>query len=115
MFCYSVTKMEKNNLEQRYSIKFCVKLGGATDTYEQIQKTFGNDSLSHARVSRWHKDFVKGRETVEDELRSRHPAPVRTSTNVDGVRAFIRQDRRLAIRMMADELSSSVGHGNRAV
>jgi hypothetical protein len=46
--------MEKNNLKQRYAIKLSVKLGGegATDTYEQIQKTFGNDSLSHAQVYR---------------------------------------------------------------
>jgi hypothetical protein len=29
--------MENNNLEQRYAIKFCVKMGeGATDTYEKI-------------------------------------------------------------------------------
>jgi hypothetical protein len=41
--------MDNNNLEQRYAIKFCVKLGkGATDTYEKIQKVLGNDSVSHA-------------------------------------------------------------------
>jgi hypothetical protein len=43
--------MEKNNLEQHYAIKFCVKLGeGATDTYEKMQIVFGNDSLSHTQV-----------------------------------------------------------------
>jgi hypothetical protein len=63
MFCYSITKTENNNLEQRYAIKFCVKLGdSATDTYETIQKAFGNDSLSRAQVFRWHKEFVNGRE-----------------------------------------------------
>jgi hypothetical protein len=50
--------MENNNLEQRYAIKFCVKLGeSATDAYETIQKAFDNDSLSRAQVFRWHKDL----------------------------------------------------------
>jgi hypothetical protein len=67
-FCFSVTKWEKNNLEQYYVIKFCIKLGeGTTDIYEKIQKTFGNDSLSCTRVFWWHKDFVNGRGKVEDE------------------------------------------------
>jgi hypothetical protein len=38
--------MEKEHREQRYAIKFCVKLGErATYTCEKIQKAFGNDSL----------------------------------------------------------------------
>jgi hypothetical protein len=33
---------------------FCVKLGkGDTDTYEKIQKAFGNDSLTRAQVFLW--------------------------------------------------------------
>jgi hypothetical protein len=40
----TVTKLEKNNIEQRYAIKFRVRLGeGTTDAYEKIQKAFGND------------------------------------------------------------------------
>jgi hypothetical protein len=41
---------------------------------------------------------------VEDEPRSERPASVRASTSVDRVRAFIRQDGRLTIRIIADEL-----------
>lgn len=69
MFHYNITKMEKNNLEQRYANKYRVKLGeGTTDTYEKIQSAFSNDSVSHAQVFQWHKDFVNGREMVKDEL-----------------------------------------------
>jgi hypothetical protein len=51
MFGYSVTKVEKN-LEQRYAIKFCVKMReGTANTYEKVQKASGNDSLSHACIS----------------------------------------------------------------
>jgi hypothetical protein len=105
MHCYSVATMENNNLEQRYAIKFCVELGeGVTDTYEKVWKAFGNYSVPRTQVFRWHKDFVNGRETVEGELRSVSPSSVR-STNVDHVRAFIRQDRLLTIRMIADKLN----------
>jgi hypothetical protein len=105
MCCCSVTKMATRNLQQRYAIRFCVKLGqGATDAYENIQKAFGNDSISRTEVFRWHKNFVNWRETVEDEPRSGPPplVSVRTSTNIGRVRAFICQDRRLTIRMIAD-------------
>jgi hypothetical protein len=92
--------MEQNNLEQCYAMKFCVRLGeGATDTYEKIQTAFGNDSVSGAQVFPWHKDFVNGREKVEDEPRPGHPASEERSTNVDRVRAFIRQGRCLTIRI----------------
>jgi hypothetical protein len=98
--------MEKNNLEQSYAMRFCVKPGKCvTDTYGKIQKAFDNDSLSRAQVFRWHKDFVNGRETVEDESRSGRLASLRISTNVDRVRALIGQNRRLTNRMIADELN----------
>jgi hypothetical protein len=105
MFCYSVTKMERNKLEQLYAIKFCAYLEEvATDMYEKIQEAFGNDSLTRAQVFRWHKDFGKLRETVEVEPRPGRPVSVRTSTNVERVGAFIRQDRRLTFRIITDEL-----------
>jgi hypothetical protein len=90
--------MDKKHLEQCYAIEFCVKLReGAIDTYEMIQKAFRNDSLSRGQVyvSRWHREFVNGREAVDDEPRDLEPPPtsVRTSKDVDRVRAFICQDR----------------------
>jgi hypothetical protein len=98
MLCYSVTKIEKINLEQSYAIKFCVKLGeGTTDTYGKIQKAFGNDSVSRVQALRWHKDFVYGRETVEGEPRSGRPASVKRSKYVDCVRVYVCQDRCLTI------------------
>jgi hypothetical protein len=96
--------VEKNYLEQRHAFICCVRLWeGATGTYGKVQKTFGKN-LSRTQVFRCHKDFVNGRQTVEDERRSGRPASVRTSTNFDRVGAFIPQGRRLTIRMIADEL-----------
>jgi hypothetical protein len=65
----------------------------------------GNDCLSLAQVFRRYKDFVNGRKTAGVEPRSGRPASVRTSTNVDRVRAFIGLDLRLNIRMIADSVT----------
>ena len=86
------------NLEQRYSIKFCVKLGNsATETLEMIEKAYGNQALSRAQVFRWHKTFREGREGVEDEQRSGRPSTAHTSDNTEKVRAVLNSDRRLQL------------------
>ena len=44
--------MEKS-LEQRYAIKFCVKLGKTPGhTYRMIQEAFGDDSMSKSQLNR---------------------------------------------------------------
>jgi hypothetical protein len=92
MFCHGVTKMEKNNPEQLYGIRFCVKVREvATDTYDKIQRAFGNDSLSRAQVFRWHEDFVNRRESLEDTLQSGRLTSERWNTNIDFTRALFRQ------------------------
>jgi hypothetical protein len=53
---------------------------------------------------------MTGRKTVENEPRSGRPASLTTSTNVDRVRALIHQDRRLTIRMIANELNECTVH-----
>lgn len=100
-----VTKMEKRNLEQRIAIKFCAKSGEtAKETYSKILKVYGSTSLSRAQVFRWHKLFKEGRENVEDEACAGRPVEVRIDANAQRVRALIRQDRRLTVRMLASEL-----------
>lgn len=101
-----VTKMERRNIEQRYAIKFCVKLGeSAKETFDKIVKVFGDEAMSRAQVFQWHKKFKNGREGVEDEPRSGRAVEVRTDNNVQRVRALVRQDRRLTIRMLSGELN----------
>ncbi|KAK5644536.1 hypothetical protein RI129_005836 [Pyrocoelia pectoralis] len=96
--------MEQRNIEQRYAIKCCVKLGDSVkETYGKLVKVFGDEALSRAQVFRWHKDFKNGRESVGDEPRSGRPVDPRTDNNVQRVRILVHQDRRLTIRMLADE------------
>jgi hypothetical protein len=86
VFCYSVTKLVKNNLEELCAIKFCVELGeGATDAYEKIlhhvPKYFGGTETLLMREKQWKTD-----------------RDVRASTDDDRVRAFIRQGRCFTIQ-----------------
>lgn len=98
--------MEQRNIEQRYAIKFCVKLGDSVmETYDKLVKVFGDEALSRAQVFRWHKNFKNGRESVGDEPRSGRPVEARTDNNVQRVRTLVHQDRRLTVRILADELN----------
>jgi hypothetical protein len=64
-------EMEKRNIERRCAIKFCVKFNeNATETYKKLKRVYGEYALSRIQVFRWHKAFLDGRESVEDEPRS---------------------------------------------
>lgn len=94
------------SVEQRYAIKFCVKLGkSATETFPLIQQAFGSDCLSKSQVLRWHKSFKEGREEVADELRSGRPSISRIDENVTRVRDCLNSDRRLSLQMIAETLN----------
>ena len=59
-----------DNLEERYAIKFCFKLGkNATETYGTIQGAFQPSCMYRASVFEWHKRFKKGTESVRDDER----------------------------------------------
>ncbi|XP_011705557.1 PREDICTED: putative uncharacterized protein FLJ37770, partial [Wasmannia auropunctata] len=86
-------------LEQRYAIKFCVKLGkNATETFQMLQEAFKDDCISRSQSGKWHKAFKEGREEIADEPRSGRPTTTRTNENVDRVRKVLRSDRRLSIQ-----------------
>jgi len=83
--------MEKRNLEQRCAIKICVKLNeNATETYEKLKRAYGEHALSRTRVFRWHKAFLDGRESVEDEPRFGRPCTSKADENVTKVRDPVR-------------------------
>jgi len=57
------------------------------------------------RFFRLHKTFLNGREGVEDEPRSRRPCISKTNENVTKLRALMRYDRHLTVRMIGSELN----------
>lgn len=93
------------NSEQRYAIKFCVRLNKtASETLVMIQDAFKEEAMSRAAVFNWHKRFKDGRQNVEDDDRSGRPSTSRTDNNVDRVRQLLKSDRRLSTRLIGDEL-----------
>jgi len=95
----------QRSLEQRYTIKFCVKLGkSGSETLQLLRTAYGDAVLSSSQVLRWYKAFKDGREGVEDEERAGRPSTSRTENNVARVKAVLDRDRRLSVRLMAEEV-----------
>ena len=70
--CHSwwISKMQSDILEERYAIKFCLKLGkNATKTYGMLQTAFWPCCMNQASVFEWHKRFKEGKESVKDDER----------------------------------------------
>ena len=49
--------------------------------------------------------FSEGRTLVDDEQRSGRPSATRTGDNTAWVRELVRSDRRLTVKMLADEIN----------
>lgn len=60
--------------------------------------------MSRARVFEWHKRFASGRTDVEDDPKSGRPTTSRNEENIQKVKKLVRSDRRLTVRMLAEEL-----------
>ena len=82
--CHSwwISKMQsgcEDTLQERYSIKFCFKLGkNATETYGMLHTGFGESCMNRASVFEWHKRFKEGRESVRDYERCGRSKEVNT-------------------------------------
>ena len=70
-FNTSLTFATQENIEQRYTIKFCVKLNkSATEIFASLTEAYGDATLLRTMVFKWHNAFKEGRENVEDDPRS---------------------------------------------
>jgi transposase len=81
-----------------------VKLNkSATETFASLTEAYGDAILSRTMVFKWHKAFKEGRENVEDDPRSGRPISSTNDQYVEVVRAVMAKDRRMSIRMTAEE------------
>ena len=69
-----------------------------------LQEVYGDETMSRSHVFEWHKWFKEGREDVKGDSRSGRPSTSRTADNVERVKQMVHGDRRLTVRMIADEL-----------
>jgi len=61
--------------------------------------------MKKSSVFEWHRQFKEEREDVQDDPRSGQPKTQRTDANVDRERTLVRSDRRLGVRVIAEELN----------
>ncbi|KAG5342011.1 SETMR methyltransferase, partial [Acromyrmex heyeri] len=95
-------------MEQRAVIKFNAKLGkSASETFRSMQQVYGSQCLGRAAVFEWHKRFLEGRETLEDDKKSGRPILVRTPEMIEKVRDFVANDRNASLKMMKEALNIS--------
>lgn len=93
-------------MEQRVNIKFCCKLGKtASETYEMLKTVYGDNTLSRTTVFDWFKRFKDGRESVKDDARTGRPSVSRNADSIAKVRELVARDRRMTLRLMAEELN----------
>ena len=114
--CHSwrISKMQsgrEDNLEERYAIKFCFKLGknDATETYGMLQTAFRPSCMNRVSVFEWHNKFKEGRVSVRDYERCGRGKEVRTSELIGQVKNVIDKDRRVSIVTINAQFDVSVG------
>jgi hypothetical protein len=87
--------------EQSFAIKFCFQAGlSGTETLVLVQKAYGNEVLNRSNVFRCYSRFRNGTDLVEDDERSDRPKSTRTEVNIAAVADLVKNDRRIASRMI---------------
>ncbi|KAG5321417.1 MOS1T transposase, partial [Pseudoatta argentina] len=93
-------------MEQRAVIKFNAKLGkSASETFRSMQQVYGSQCLGRTAVFEWHKRFLEGRETLEDDKKSGRPILVRTPEMIEKVRDFVANNRNASLIMIEEALN----------
>ena len=91
---------------QTVAIKVCLKADlSATETLVLVQKSYENEALNRSNVFRWYSRFRDGRELVEDDERGDRPKSTRTEVKIPAVADLVKNDRRIASRMIAESLN----------
>ena len=75
--------------------------------FKLLKKVYGEDVMTRTQIFRCHKRFEKGREEMEDYLKTGRPSTTRTDENITRVKQLVRSDYRLTVGMISDELSLS--------
>ena len=113
--CHSwwISKMQygrEDNLEERYAIKFCFKLGkNSTETYGMLQTAFGASWMNRTSVFECHKRFKDHRESVRDDENCGRSKEVRTHESIGQIKNFMDKDRRVSIETISAQFDVSVG------
>ena len=93
----------QKNLEQRYAIKFCVRLKKTKqEAYGILKEAYGDEQMSQASFYRWFNRFSEGNEQVD----------ARKEEKIQEVQRLVMQDRRMSVRMISEAVGISIGTAN---
>jgi hypothetical protein len=70
-----------------------------------VQKAYENAALNRSNAFRWYSRFRGGRELVEYYERGGSPKSTRTDVNIAAVADLVKNDRRIASRIIAESLN----------
>ena len=100
-----------NNLkEQRFAVKFCVKLEKfITEMFAMLNTAYGDVDMKRAICFRWHKRFKNGRLSFDDDERFGRLSTSTDDPHIDEINTLVRANRRLTVRELAEECGISVG------
>jgi len=70
-----------------------------------LVQVYGDNAMKKTAVNKWVKRFSEGRESVTEEERSGRPATNRTEENIAKVRQIVRENRRLTVRSIAEQVN----------
>jgi len=70
-----------------------------------LVQVYGDNAMKKTAVYKWVKRFSEGREIVTDEGRSGRPATSRNEENIAKVHHIVRENRRLTIRSIAEQVN----------
>ena len=111
--CWRISKMQsgrEDNLEERYAIKFCFKLGkNATETYGMLQTAFERSWMNWASVFEWHHRFKEGRESIRAVEKCGRSKEVITPELIDQIKNFMDKDSRVSIETISAQFDVNVG------
>ena len=73
-----------------------------TETYDLLNKVYGDECLSCTQVFKWFKSFKEGWEEIGDDQRPGLLSTKKSDANIDKVGEIVRQNRLLSIRAVAE-------------
>ncbi|KAL6417959.1 hypothetical protein ACFW04_012427 [Cataglyphis niger] len=94
--------------EQRECVKFCFKLEKTfTEIFKMLQG-YGKNCMSRTQCYEWFNRFKLGRTVIKDNEKSGRPSTSTNDVHVEKMRAVIRENSRLTVREVSEEMGSII-------